>query len=1183
MSDRFRPVTMEQLAAWAFAELEEEGSLFGIPRPAFFVPRPDHRFRTRAFGVEIETPFGVAAGPHTQLAQNIVAAWLAGARVIELKTVQTLDDLEIHRPCIDVADEGYNVEWSQELRIDQSFDEYLRAWVLIHALHRQLGFPGDRPGVVFNMSVGYDLAGIRKPNVQWFLDSMADASARLPACVDAVARYCRAVREIEIPARLASSVTLSTMHGCPPGEIEAISRYLLEERGLHTLVKCNPTLLGAETVRRIVNDELGFDDIPIPDAAFGHDLRWDDAVPMFNRLRERAESCGRVFGLKLSNTLEVDNWRGVFDRDQTMYMSGRPLHAVTVNLAAKLAEEFGGQLPLSFAGGADCFNVADLLASGMQTVTVCSDLLRNGGYLRLLQYPEAIDAAFDASGAHDIADFAGRTALAREDTGLADLIGEALPDLDADRRERSLLASLRATPPAERVADRAGAWARAHGLGADAADRLADRVVRSFGRANLGSYASAVRSDWRYRRQSFRMGHTKTSRRLDAFDCIEAPCVDTCPVDQAVPQYMAAVRSGELAEAVRIARLDNPLPSVLGRVCDHPCESTCVRTNLDQPLAIRHIKRFIMEHESDAKVEPAASAARPSAGDTSGGTRVAIVGAGPAGLAAARDLAREGFAVTVFESGPRAGGIPGAVIPVYRLPQPDLDRDLAALERLGVEIRCGLAAGTDFTVDSLRADGYAAVFVAIGAQRTRTLGLPGEDCDGVIDGLEFLRAVREGKQAAIGPRVGVVGGGDSAMDCVRAALRVGGGPVSLIYRRTVDQMPADPEEIEAVVAEGARIVELARPEALHVEEGRLAGLVSVRTEYRGDRDASGRKVPFDVPGSASEIELDTLIVAIGQQADLAMFGRRRPGLTPAGFVAVDPRTMQTDIPRVYAGGDVAGRGPASVVSAAGDGRRAAASIAAALGRPELRPAAPRHPVDMDGLLVRRAHREYRVPIRMVAPERRDFEETTHGYSTAEAAREASRCLDCGDLCSYCVGVCPNVALLTYLAEPVRLELPSLAVADGEVRPGQTVPFIVDQRYQVAVLADFCNECGACVTACPTSGSPWRDKPRLYLDRADFEAEDANAFLLLGASAMEGRFDGSTHRLEIGGGISYRSPALTASLDPATFALLRATPAGHADPSVVSLEPAAVMATLLTGLSRSRPHLTRLAELGYDSR
>ena len=187
MTDRFHPISMEQLTDWVFTELDQKASLFNVPRSAFFVPRTADRFRRREHGVELEPPFGVAAGPHTQMAQNIVASWLVGARLIELKTVQALDELDVHKPCIDVSDEGYNVEWSQELKVHQSFDEYLRAWVLIHALHRALGWPGERPGLVFNMSVGYNLEGIRRPNVQWYLDAMADASAFLPAYVEIVA------------------------------------------------------------------------------------------------------------------------------------------------------------------------------------------------------------------------------------------------------------------------------------------------------------------------------------------------------------------------------------------------------------------------------------------------------------------------------------------------------------------------------------------------------------------------------------------------------------------------------------------------------------------------------------------------------------------------------------------------------------------------------------------------------------------------------------------------------------------------------------------------------------------------------------------------------------------------------------------------------------------------------------
>ncbi|MFH1474622.1 MAG: FAD-dependent oxidoreductase, partial [Chloroflexota bacterium] len=672
-------------------------------------PRLDHRYRRREYGVELDTPFGVAAGPHTQMAQNIIAAWLVGARLIELKTIQTLDELDVNKPCIDAQDEGYNVEWSQELKVHQSFDEYLRAWVLIHALHRMLGWPGERPGMVFNMSVGYNLEGILRPNVQWYLDVMADASAYLPACVEIVARHYPAVREIEIPARLSDTITLSTMHGCPPDEIEKISLYLLEDRGLHTSVKCNPTLLGAERVRGIVNDDLGFVDVPIPDEAFGHDLKYVDAVPMFHNLRRAAAARGLAFGLKLSNTLEVENWRTAFDRDPTMYMSGRALHAVTANLAATLSEEFRGDLPISFAGGADCFNVADLLSSGLRTVTVCSDLLKSGGYLRMLQYPEQVDAAFDAAGAADTDDFVRRTAVAG-------------------------------------------------GFAGDPAD------VVACGSFNLRAYADRVRRDWRYRKDAFRTDRSKTPRGLGTFDCIAAPCLDECPVDQQVPRYMAAVRSGDFGEAVRITRLDNPLPAVLGRVCDHLCENTCIRTHLDQPLAIRHIKRFIMEQEG----RPAALTADPATADPATSARVAIIGAGPAGLSAAEWLAYAGIRVTVFEEQPYAGGMVGGAIPTYRLPQAQVDQDLAILERLGVEIRYDQQAGVDVTIDELRADGFAAVFVAVGAQRAKKLGLPGEDARGVIDGVTFLRSVKEGRPVAIGARVGVVGAGDTAMDCVRA-------------------------------------------------------------------------------------------------------------------------------------------------------------------------------------------------------------------------------------------------------------------------------------------------------------------------------------------------------------------------------------------------------------------------------
>ena len=771
-------------------------------------------------------------------------------------------------------------------------------------------------------------------------------------------------------------------------------------------------------------------------------------------------------------------------------------------------------------------------------MTVCSDLLKTGGYLRMLQYPENLEAAFDGVGAEDTADLIRRTARGH---------GFVRDAADAE--------------------DAAGAD--------DASDR---GDVAACARFNLRRYADEVRRDWRYRKGSFRTDRSKTARRLDLFDCIAAPCLDECPVDQQVPRYMNAVRAGDLAEAVRITRLDNPLPAVLGRVCDHLCENTCIRTHLDQPLAIRQIKRFIMEQE--AALPPLAPRAPTE-------TRVAIIGAGPAGLAAAEWLAWADIGVTVFEEHPYAGGMVGGAIPAYRLPQAQIDQDRALLERLGVEFRYGRRAGVDLSVADLRGQGFAAVFVAVGAQRAKRLGLPGEEAEGVIDGVTFLRGVREGRPATIGPRVGVVGAGDTAMDCARTARRVGASSVALIYRRTIDQMPADPEEIHALREEGVEIVELARPLGLRVEEGRLVGLTCTRTEYRGDRDVAGRKVPHDVADSAFEIALDTLVVAVSQHAVLDLFGDRAPQLTPDGFIATDPVTLETSIPGVYAGGDVGAHGPASIVRAAADGKRAAAAIAVALGveqaGPEARPAEVA-PADLNALVVRRARRDYRVSIRSTALVDRDgFDETTLGYTAEEAAREASRCLDCDMLCSLCVGVCPNMAIVTYEVGRRRAELPMLAVSGGTIETTGWAPFAVEQGFQVAVLTDLCNECGNCVTACPTAGAPYRDKPRLYLDRADFEAQASNAFLLVGGGAIEGRFDGQTHRLARDGRdlgrLTYAAPGLRAVLESATFSLVEATPAGAAEGQPVSLEPAAVMATLLAGISGSLPHLPTLADLG----
>ncbi|MDJ0698744.1 MAG: putative selenate reductase subunit YgfK [Woeseiaceae bacterium] len=1041
MSALFQPIAADQLFAWVFRELETRDSVFGIPRRHFFKPRDDERFATTAFNRRIGTPFGPAAGPHTQMAQNIVAAWLCGARYIELKTVQTLDELDVSKPCIDMEDEGYNVEWSQELKVRESLEEYVRAWVLIHALHRTLGFPGVSPDVVFNLSVGYNLEGIRQPNMQWFLDETEDAGAHVDRLLESLESHYPDTHKLDVPHRLSDNVTLSTMHGCPPEEIESISAYLMQERGLHTLVKCNPTLLGADRVRGILNDDLGYVDVVVPDEAFGHDLKYEDAVPMLTNLRAVANTCGLEFGVKLSNTLEVENQRTVFDpAEKMMYLSGRPLHAITVNLASKLNDEFDGDLLMSFSAGANCFNAPDLLAGGMQTVTSCSDLLKTGGYLRMLQYVECLDDALENAGVKTLAEF--RNAFAE----------------------------------------------------------------------TLDDYARRVVQDPMYSKSTFDTAHTKTPRRLEYFDCIEAPCVDECPISQQVPQYMRAVHRDNDAEAISVVRKDNPLPCVLGRVCDHLCELTCVRNHIDEPVAIRDVKRYIAD----------LAAATPQRSSEATGIKVAVIGAGPGGLAAAKELAAAGCHVEVFEQHERAGGMVGGAVPEYRLPWSVFEKDLQPLEALGVVFHYGKSAGKDFTLADLRNDGFDRILILVGAQRSKMLGLEGEDSRGVIDALAFLRQARNEQTVDIGKRVGVIGAGDTAMDCARVAKRLSNGDVTLVYRRTVDQMPADREEIKHLLEEGIDVVELCKPQALTVDDGKLRALVSRRMEYRGDRDASGRKVPHEIPGSDFEIPLDTLILAISQSAILDFLGDERIALNERGYIVADPVTFETSLPGVYAGGDVANEGPASIVKAAAAGKAIAAHI---LGR-QVATAAPDRPdVDVAGLLRRKSHRQWRTPSPELALERRQgFEEVVLTFDEEQARAEAGRCLDCDVFCGLCVSVCPNLALQTY-----------------ELGPEATQPH---QRYQVAVIADLCNECGNCTTFCPTAGRPYRDKPRLYVDRGEFESQDENAFMVFSSEdgwSMDARVRGETRHISLG--------------DP------------HED-----AEPFTTMHTLLAGIAASIPEL-----------
>src|SRR3989339_132990 len=328
MSDKFNPISIDRLFRILTNESAKRGSFLGIPKGNFLQRDSFQKFQSNIFNQSLDLPLGVAAGPHSQLSQNIISAWLCGARYMELKTIQTLDELEIEKPCIDMQDEGYNCEWSQELKIRDTFNQYLDAWILLHILNHQQGFKSLN-GTIFNMSVGYNLEGVLNENVQWFFKKMQNCNHEKLEKIALIKPLYPQIDEVEIPDTISDNITLSTMHGCPPDEIEKIASYLIEQKKLHTYVKLNPTLLGPDELRKILN-QLGKFDTHVPDEAFVHDLKYPDALAIIQSLTQKANQSGVQFGLKLTNTLESTNHKEVFAQAPMMYMSGRALHPISV-------------------------------------------------------------------------------------------------------------------------------------------------------------------------------------------------------------------------------------------------------------------------------------------------------------------------------------------------------------------------------------------------------------------------------------------------------------------------------------------------------------------------------------------------------------------------------------------------------------------------------------------------------------------------------------------------------------------------------------------------------------------------------------------------------------------------------------------------------------------------------------
>jgi putative selenate reductase len=410
----FVPVPLRVLLGRIAHEWAARRQIFDLPATRFFDASAGPDLSVQFLGRAAATPLGPAAGPHSQLAENIVLAWLGGARIVELKTIQILDELEVARPCIDMETVGYNVEWSQELQIGQALEEYVKAWMIIGILSHWdelTPFVGADPGPhIFDISVGYDLAGISSDKVAAYFDAIANAAESIERLRAEIPEPFAAWRDLPFPTRIAASATLSTFHGCPPDEISSISKHLMTRHGLDVVVKLNPTLLGLERVSEIVRDELGFTEIRFRKPDFDADLSFPRALELIKDLDAFARDEGRRFGIKLTNTLVVENHRGTMVGDP-MYMSGPPLHVVSMSLLDELNRALPGMLrvdgqdgtvEVSFSAGVTKHNFAKVAGLGVTPITVCSDLLKPGGYGRLKPMLTALAGEMTATGGADL-------------------------------------------------------------------------------------------------------------------------------------------------------------------------------------------------------------------------------------------------------------------------------------------------------------------------------------------------------------------------------------------------------------------------------------------------------------------------------------------------------------------------------------------------------------------------------------------------------------------------------------------------------------------------------------------------------------------------------------------------------------------------------------------------------------
>jgi len=474
---------------------------------------------------------------------------------------------------------------------------------------------------------------------------------------------------------------------------------------------------------------------------------------------------------------------------------------------------------------------------------------------------------------------------------------------------------------------------------------------------------------------------------------LTSPCKTNCPAHMNVQGYVQLAAKGKFQEALQLMKADNPLPSICGRVCDHPCESNCNRTDVDEPVAINAIKRFVADLDVNAETRYVPEIKEKKA------EKVAVIGSGPAGLSCAYFLAREGYPVTIFEKEAVVGGMLTTGIPAYRLPRDLIEAEIQVIRDMGVDMKTGVEFGKDVTAEQLREQGYKSFFIGIGAQECKDLGVEGEDLEGVHSGIEFLRDVNLGQAPALGKRVAVIGGGNAALDAVRSARRIGSEEACIIYRRSLDEMPAIAEEIKECQDEGIPINTLTQPVRIIGENGRVTQIECVKMQL-GEPDESGRRTPEPISGSEFTLAVDNVITALGQETDWACLTPECAcQLTDWGTMKVDPLTLQSDDPDIFAGGDAV-TGPRTVIEAIAAGKQAAISIDRFVRDEDLREGRKQEWAATSKGQKEKYYPAKRasMPVLTAAKRLNSFDEVQLGLTEEMVIEEAKRCLNCGSAC-----------------------------------------------------------------------------------------------------------------------------------------------------------------------------------------